>query len=237
MSRLMLSSPALGSVAMPISMTRNLGYQMKPVKVFSWSNVLIFESPTNVHFLFGRCFFFHRHWIEFLRCGGSWIRTLVGIVPLVGRRRYHVPLLSISRWKLFSTFWRHNWNSSNLRYVFIWLVLIFPSHWNFRCFSGSRHEGRVTNPALRPTTTTTRSPRIPGKPETPTKTPTKKPIHPPKPHPRPPHGGRKPNTCDTTYDAISIIRRELFIFKDRVNKNHHYFFEKLIQFSIRFVLL
>ena len=83
-------------------------------------------------------------------------------------------------------------------------------------FSGSRHEGRVTNPALRPTTTTTRTPRITGKPETPTKTPTKKPIHPPKPHPRPPHGGRKPNTCDTTYDAISIIRRELFIFKDRV---------------------
>ncbi|EFX76334.1 hypothetical protein DAPPUDRAFT_226103 [Daphnia pulex] len=82
---------------------------------------------------------------------------------------------------------------------------------------GSRNEGRVTNPALRPSTTTTPSPRITGKPEIPTKPtqPTKKPVHPPKPHPRPPHGGRKPSTCDTTYDAISIIRRELFIFKDR----------------------
>ena len=90
--------------------------------------------------------------------------------------------------------------------------------------TGSRHEGRVTNPALRPTTpttTTTRSPRIPGKPEIPTKTPTKKPVHPPKPHPRPPHGGRKPSTCDTSYDAISIIRRELFIFKDRVSLDYY----------------
>lgn len=84
---------------------------------------------------------------------------------------------------------------------------------------GSRNEGRVTNPALRPTTTTTttRTPRLPDKPEIPTKPthPTKKPIHPPKPHPRPPHAGRKPSTCDTSYDAISIIRRELFIFKDK----------------------
>ena len=26
----------------------------------------------------------------------------------------------------------------------------------------------------------------------------------------------KPNTCDTSYDAISMIRRELFIFKGKV---------------------
>ena len=94
-------------------------------------------------------------------------------------------------------------------------------YWNFLVLTGSRNEGRVTNPALKTTTTTTttRSPRVTGKPEIPTKPthPTKKPVHPPKPHPRPPHGGRKPSTCDTNYDAISIIRRELFIFKDRVN--------------------
>lgn len=118
---------------------------------------------------------------------------------------------------------------------------------NFRFgTTGSRHEGRVTNPALRPTTTTTttRSPRIPGKPEIPTKAPsnpTKKPVHPPKPHPRPPHGGRKPSTCDTTYDAISIIRRELFIFKDRVSFKHFfvfiYFFFNVLRNIERIVVL
>lgn len=29
----------------------------------------------------------------------------------------------------------------------------------------------------------------------------------------------KPSTCDTTYDAVSIIRGQLFIFKDKVRKN------------------
>lgn len=32
------------------------------------------------------------------------------------------------------------------------------------------------------------------------------------PHPR----GDKPDTCDTSYDAISVIRSELFIFKGEV---------------------
>ena len=67
----------------------------------------------------------------------------------------------------------------------------------------------MTNPALRPSTvrpTTTKA-------EGPTKSPpvTKKPIHPTKP----PAPDDKPVTCDTSYDAISIIRRELFVFKGR----------------------
>lgn len=43
----------------------------------------------------------------------------------------------------------------------------------------------------------------------PTKPPvTKKPIHPPK-------TTDKPDTCDTNYDAISVIRREIYIFKGK----------------------
>lgn len=97
----------------------------------------------------------------------------------------------------------------------------------------------MTNPALRPTTTTTttRTPRLPDKPEIPTKPthPTKKPIHPPKPHPRPPHAGRKPSTCDTSYNAISIIRRELFIFKDKVGF-HDFVFTLKIETPIKDLL-
>lgn len=36
---------------------------------------------------------------------------------------------------------------------------------------------------------------------------------------------KKPETCDTSYDAVTIIRGELFIFKDRVSihsKNHYH---------------
>lgn len=45
---------------------------------------------------------------------------------------------------------------------------------------------------------------------TPTKPPvTKKPIQPPK-------STDKPDTCDTDYDAISVIRREIYIFKGKV---------------------
>lgn len=34
---------------------------------------------------------------------------------------------------------------------------------------------------------------------------------------QPPTESPKPKTCDTSYDAITIIRNELFIFKDRVS--------------------
>lgn len=35
----------------------------------------------------------------------------------------------------------------------------------------------------------------------------------------------KPKTCDTDYDAISMIRNELFIFKDKVNIFDDFFFQ------------
>lgn len=31
-----------------------------------------------------------------------------------------------------------------------------------------------------------------------------------------PNGAIPPDTCDTSYDAVAVIRRELFIFKDKV---------------------
>ncbi|XP_063226236.1 matrix metalloproteinase-2 isoform X2 [Bacillus rossius redtenbacheri] len=70
-------------------------------------------------------------------------------------------------------------------------------------------------------------PRYPVKPEYPhhPTNPTRHPNQPPQdptqdedaprdPEP-PPRKPVKPNTCDTSYDAISIIRQEVFIFKDR----------------------
>lgn len=89
---------------------------------------------------------------------------------------------------------------------------------------GRKYSGGVENPALRPT----RRPVNPVKPDLPTKSPkpTKKATY--RPHrpetpetpetpvtPEPPVEDEKPNTCDTSYDAISMIRRELFIFKGK----------------------
>ncbi|XP_064122157.1 matrix metalloproteinase-2-like isoform X1 [Macrobrachium nipponense] len=52
-------------------------------------------------------------------------------------------------------------------------------------------------------------PTPPPKPtQPPTKSPTKKPVLPPK-------NTGKPDTCDTDFDAISVIRREVYIFKGK----------------------
>lgn len=71
----------------------------------------------------------------------------------------------------------------------------------------------MPNPAL--TTTTTKRPIYP----------TKSPIGPTSPTTVDPSKGKddapttdepeKPNTCDTSYDAISVIRQETFIFKGK----------------------
>jgi hypothetical protein len=44
------------------------------------------------------------------------------------------------------------------------------------------------------------------------------PDYPEKPTKKPHRKSGKPDTCDTSYDAISVIRREVFIFKGRVSK-------------------
>lgn len=56
-------------------------------------------------------------------------------------------------------------------------------------------------------------------PQTPRHTPRRPdpapPEHPEKPPKKPHRKPGKPDTCDTSYDAISVIRREVFIFKGR----------------------
>jgi hypothetical protein len=42
--------------------------------------------------------------------------------------------------------------------------------------------------------------------------------HPEKTPKKPPKKPGKPDTCDTSYDAISVIRTEVFVFKGRVSK-------------------
>lgn len=59
--------------------------------------------------------------------------------------------------------------------------------------------------------------------------PKKKPYYPVKTttaKPTPPSD--KPDTCDTSYDAVSLIRGELFIFKNRVIIFNYIFFTSLI---------
>lgn len=70
-------------------------------------------------------------------------------------------------------------------------------------------------PDNRPTTTTS----IPTTRGTTTTTTTHRPYHRHHHHhnnspPQIPNG--KPDTCDTSYDAVSVIRRELFVFKGQV---------------------
>jgi len=62
-----------------------------------------------------------------------------------------------------------------------------------------------TQPPQTPRQTTRRPDPVP--PEHPEKTPKK-----------PPRKPGKSDTCDTSYDAISVIRREVFIFKGQVSK-------------------
>lgn len=68
-------------------------------------------------------------------------------------------------------------------------------------------------------------------PKSPSKPPhrTYPPIKPPRPE------GEPPDTCDTSYDAISIIRGDIYIFKDKVNlkKITAEFFTRSIYYSTR----
>ncbi|XP_035222982.1 matrix metalloproteinase-2-like [Stegodyphus dumicola] len=64
-------------------------------------------------------------------------------------------------------------------------------------------------PSTRAPVTTPRRPSKPG-PDVP-----KRPATHPPPHSPPHHHPKKPRTCNTTFDAISVIRRELFIFKGK----------------------
>lgn len=54
-------------------------------------------------------------------------------------------------------------------------------------------------------------------------TSTERPMHHPRHRP-----AEKPETCNTSYDAISIIRGELFIFKDRVRNLRNSFYFKIL---------
>ncbi|KAG8236649.1 hypothetical protein J437_LFUL016988 [Ladona fulva] len=90
---------------------------------------------------------------------------------------------------------------------------------------GRKHDRPYPTRGPRPMPSTTTTTTLPPPRYTP---PTHRP-RPDRPHPRPerpqpPKEYDKPNTCDTSYDAISLIRGELFIFKGRyfwrLNKDH-----------------
>lgn len=68
----------------------------------------------------------------------------------------------------------------------------------------------VTPPSHVPSPATTSPTRRPPTTSTPRTRPTKR----PRPTTRPP-ATDKPDTCDTSYDAISVIRHEIFVFKGR----------------------
>ncbi|XP_021938956.1 matrix metalloproteinase-2-like isoform X2 [Zootermopsis nevadensis] len=71
-----------------------------------------------------------------------------------------------------------------------------------------------TQPPRQPPQTPREPPRQP--PLTPRLPPTRSDPVPPEKPTKKPHGkAGKPDTCDTSYDAISVIRREVFIFKGR----------------------
>lgn len=74
-----------------------------------------------------------------------------------------------------------------------------------------------TQPPRQPPQTPREPPRQP--PLTPRLPPTRSDPVPPEKPTKKPHGkAGKPDTCDTSYDAISVIRREVFIFKGRVSE-------------------
>lgn len=94
-----------------------------------------------------------------------------------------------------------------------------------------------TEPPTPPTEPPRQPPERPRHPPEPPRQPPESPMQPPqtprhtprRPHPvppehperaptKPPRKPGKPETCDTSYDAISVIRREVFIFKGRVSK-------------------
>lgn len=73
----------------------------------------------------------------------------------------------------------------------------------------------------RPPPESPQHPRRP--PQTPRQPPTSDPVtpeYPERPTKKPHRKAGKPDTCDTSYDAISVIRREVFIFKGRVRASY-----------------
>lgn len=89
----------------------------------------------------------------------------------------------------------------------------------------THHYPRPTEATVNPTTHRPRYPNVrpeypgyrPSYPNDPNKDhPRRKPYYPEKTTAKPTPPSDKPDTCDTSYDAVTMIRGELFIFKNRV---------------------